>query len=66
MSQSTTPRRRQNRLVWGIGALLIIGGIVAGLFFFNRGQPANVRLNYALTNPQRGPIRATVNASGAI
>lgn len=66
MSQSTRLRRRQNRLVWGIGALLIVGGIVAGLFWFNRGQPTNVRLNYALTNPQRGPISATVNASGAI
>ncbi|WP_298816041.1 efflux RND transporter periplasmic adaptor subunit [Chloroflexus sp.] len=66
MSQPTRPRRRQNRLAWGIGALLIIGGIVAGFITFNRNQPSNVRLNYALVRPQISPISATVNASGAI
>ncbi len=66
MSQSARPRRRQNRLVWGIGALLVIGGLVAAFLFSNRNQPATTRLNYALARPQRAPISATVNASGAI
>ncbi|MEF3274308.1 MAG: efflux RND transporter periplasmic adaptor subunit [Chloroflexus sp.] len=66
MSQSTQPRRRQHRLVWGIGALLIIGGIVASVLVLNRNQSTSVRLNYALVRPQRSPISATVNASGAI
>jgi HlyD family secretion protein len=66
MAQSSRPRRRTSRLWWGIGILLIIGGIVAGTFVFNRGQPTNLRLNYALTRPQRAPISATVNASGSI
>ena len=66
MAQSSRPRRRTSRFWWGIGILLIIGGIVAGTFVFNRGQLTNLRLNYALTRPQRSPIQATVNASGSI
>lgn len=66
MNQSSRPRRRQNRLGWGIGILVVIGVLVAGFFLFNRDQPSGVRLNYALARPQRSPISATVNASGAI
>lgn len=66
MNQSSRPRRRQNRLGWGIGILVVIGVLVAGFFLFNRDQPSSVRLNYALARPQRRPISATVNASGAI
>lgn len=66
MSHSSRPRRRQNRLGWGIGILVVIGVLVAGFFLFNRDQPSGVRLNYALARPQRSPISATVNASGAI
>jgi HlyD family secretion protein len=67
MSESLRPRRRPNRLGWGIGILLVIGGLVAGFFWFNRNPSStNPRLNYALTRPQRGPISAVVNASGAI
>ncbi|WP_322814319.1 efflux RND transporter periplasmic adaptor subunit [Chloroflexus sp.] len=66
MSQSSRPHRRQNRLGWGIGILIITGVLVAGFFIFNRDQPSGVRLNYALARPQRSPISATVNASGSI
>lgn len=66
MNQSSRPRRHQNRLGWGIGILVVIGVLVAGFFLFNRDQPSGVRLNYALARPQRSPISATVNASGAI
>jgi len=42
MAQSSRPRRRQLRLWWGIGILLVIGGIVASAFVFNRGQTTNL------------------------
>ncbi|MBC8077808.1 MAG: biotin/lipoyl-binding protein, partial [Chloroflexales bacterium] len=47
--------------------IVLVGVAAAGVFAFSRrSTPANQRLNYALVRPQRGPLIATVGASGTI